>query len=634
MACISKNPHGTTQIRSTKTSVDMDTAPTIISLKKQQELQGIATLALLGSVASGKTSICKFLTGETTQKHSKELVNGCTIKMGYKNLKVYYNDHEFITNPKVVPEGYRLVRHFSIADNPGHNSFMATLITGLNDIDYALFLISGTNGIEPQTLQHFKCFKSTQIKDLSMIISKVDLVKTREKLNLIVDKIDEMLADENLDEEIDPPIIPVSAITKANTNNLIKLLVSRNYPRNIIDSIKKDFKMTIIRTFDTNKPGTSIDNIEGGVLGGSIQGGYLAVGDTICVLPGNVTKTNGKTICNPLVTQVMELRSDTSQLNVALSGGFIGIRTTLDFYYSKADRLVGNVIIKIKDINDINNYCKIIDQISVSNIEQLTDRELVVGQEYLIAIHASTQISELINIDDDVYTFKLNYPVAIFRNDIEKVAIMTNENNSLEMLSYGIISNSVSSDDIILHYAEDVQEFFEDLPIKEQISNIIIHNDLEVIPEFEQYVEELYDTTELISQIHFENKEFILRRPVFQLSKDTTSVTISNAHELMSLFTSDNEIIVKLCDDFGNYLKSSYSDDMRQASINTDGNFIRFNNLKKTNRKFFINEFNQKFSEYIKEKLTCKSCGMCGSIVMSKKDHSCRHCNAVLMVMK
>lgn len=606
-----------------------------ISLKKQQELQGIATLALLGSVASGKTSICKFLTGETTQKHSKELVNGCTIKMGYKNLKIYYNGHNFMVNPKVVPDDYRLVRHFSIADNPGHNSFMATLITGLNDIDCALFLVSGTNGIEPQTLQHFKCFKSTQIKDLSMIISKVDLVKTKEKLYNIIESIDKMLADENLSEDIDPPIIPMSAFTKDNTDSLIKLLVSRNYPRNIEDLIKKDFRMTIVRTFDTNKPGTPINKIEGGVFGGSIQGGYLAVGDTICVLPGNITKTNGKTIYTPLVTQVLELRSDTAQLDVALSGGFIGIKTTLDFYHSKADRLVGNVIIRINNINDINKQCKIVDQISVSSVEQLTDRELIIGQEYLIVIHASTQIAELVNIDDEnTYTFKLNYPIVNFIGETEKVAIMTNKNNFLEMLSFGIISDSTSSDDMKLQFADDVDEFFADLPIKEQITSVVIDNDLEVIPEFEQYIKELYNTDELIDQIHFTNKEFVLKRPPFQLSKDTTSVMVCNANELMKLFTSDNEIVVKLCDDFGNYIKLSYEDDMRNATINTDGNFIRFNNLKRTNRKFFINEFNQKFSEFIKEKLTCKSCGTHGSVILGKKEHSCRHCNAILMVTK
>ena len=123
-----------------------------LSLKEQQELQGISILALLGSVSAGKTSLCKFFTGETTQKHSSELINGCTIKMGYKNLKIYYNGSQFILNPKTVPppndhdenlsNNYKLVRHFSIADNPGHNSFMATLVTGITNIDNALFLIS------------------------------------------------------------------------------------------------------------------------------------------------------------------------------------------------------------------------------------------------------------------------------------------------------------------------------------------------------------------------------------------------------------------------------------------------------------------------------------------------------------
>ena len=37
-------------------------------------------------------------------------------------------------------------------------------------------------------------------------------------------------------------------------------------------------KMIIIRSFDVNKPGTSIDELQGGVVGGSIIEGVLQIG--------------------------------------------------------------------------------------------------------------------------------------------------------------------------------------------------------------------------------------------------------------------------------------------------------------------------------------------------------------------
>ena len=132
-----------------------------LKLSELQQFQAIAQIGFMGSVAAGKTTICKALTGETTQKHSNELVNGCTINMCYTNIKIYYNHEaseskQYLINPKSTDDltGYTLYRHFSIADNPGHNAYMATLITGINTVDTVFFLISGVEGIEPQTKQH------------------------------------------------------------------------------------------------------------------------------------------------------------------------------------------------------------------------------------------------------------------------------------------------------------------------------------------------------------------------------------------------------------------------------------------------------------------------------------------------
>ena len=38
-------------------------------------------------------------------------------------------------------------------------------------------------------------------------------------------------------------------------------------------------RMIIIRSFDVNKPGEEIDNLKGGVAGGSILRGVLKIGD-------------------------------------------------------------------------------------------------------------------------------------------------------------------------------------------------------------------------------------------------------------------------------------------------------------------------------------------------------------------
>ena len=605
-----------------------------VKLSELQELQGIATFALLGSVAAGKTSLTKLLTKKTTQKHSAELVNGCTIKMGYENLKIYYNGHNFITNPKEIPVGYRLIRHFSIADNPGHNSFMATLVTGLNDIDCALFLVSGSNGIEPQTLQHMKCFKSTEISNIAIVISKMDLVPTQSKLELVMTTIDQMMESERLSGDIDPPIIPVSANADLNTQYLLKYLVSCEYPKNVIDLSKKEFKMTTIRTFDVNRPGTPIEDLKGAVFGGSIQSGYLAIGDVICILPGIIkydSETHNK-VYTPLITQVLALRSDTSPLNIALPGGFIGIETTIDANYSKADRLVGNMIIKIDTLDDIKTKCQIVDEIIVSNMVDLADTQLIAGNSYFIVTHAFGQTATLCEILDGQYKFELTQPTVVFPND--KVAVMAKYGTTLDMLAYGTIAQTIPNDKVVCTFSDDAQMFLDNLPIQDKIQNIDIINDLEVIPEFENYVEQLYDIELLTQDIQFQRKIFNLNCHPVEISKNTTSFTITNANILMNDFTDDPEIVSKLIKQFADHIKNHYALDLKNALVNPTPEHITFNNVRGTGRKYTVKDMNDLFAKFITKNFTCSSCKTIGSVRMDKSKTYCKCCNAILTIKK
>lgn len=49
-------------------------------------------------------------------------------------------------------------------------------------------------------------------------------------------------------------------------------------------------QMIVIRSFDVNKPGTTVDTLEGGIAGGSILRGVLKKGQVIEVRPGRIHK--------------------------------------------------------------------------------------------------------------------------------------------------------------------------------------------------------------------------------------------------------------------------------------------------------------------------------------------------------
>ncbi len=67
------------------------------------------------------------------------------------------------------------------------------------------------------------------------------------------------------------PIIPVSAQQGANIDILIEVIQENiRTPRR---SLRKTPRMFVARSFDINKPGSSPENIQGGVIGGSLSPG-------------------------------------------------------------------------------------------------------------------------------------------------------------------------------------------------------------------------------------------------------------------------------------------------------------------------------------------------------------------------
>lgn len=74
----------------------------------------------------------------------------------------------------------------------------------------------------------------------------------------------------------DAPIIPISAQLKYNIDAVNEYICTK------IPVPKHDFeadpRLIVIRSFDVNKPGSTVDELKGGVAGGSILSGVFKVG--------------------------------------------------------------------------------------------------------------------------------------------------------------------------------------------------------------------------------------------------------------------------------------------------------------------------------------------------------------------
>merc|ERR1712230_93937 len=113
--------------------------------------------------------------------------------------------------------------------------------------------------------------------------------------------------------------------------------------------------MIIIRSFDVNKPGAEIEDLKGGVAGGSILTGVLKLGDEIEIRPGIITKdAMGQTLCRAdrLVGHVLGLRGNLPEIYMELEVNYFLLRRllgvkTADGKQAKVAKLAKNEVLMV-----------------------------------------------------------------------------------------------------------------------------------------------------------------------------------------------------------------------------------------------------------------------------------------------
>src|SRR3990167_847212 len=176
-------------------------------------------LGIVGHVDHGKTTLTEQLTGKWTDTHSEELKRGITIRLGYANFSIYRNKDGKYTNKK--DKDARLLRNISIIDAPGHETLMATMLSGTAIMDGALLLIAANEQCpQPQTKEHLKALEISNIKNIIIIQNKIDMVTKEQALEnykQIKDFTKKTIAE-------NAPIIPISAIHQTNIDLLIETI--------------------------------------------------------------------------------------------------------------------------------------------------------------------------------------------------------------------------------------------------------------------------------------------------------------------------------------------------------------------------------------------------------------------------
>ncbi len=396
-------------------------------------IQPTVNLGLVGHVDHGKTTLTKLLSGKWTDTHSEEKKRGITIKLGYTNFTIFA-DEKLSNFSLKAQNNFKPVRKYSIVDAPGHESFMATMISGAAVMDCALLLVAANEKCpQPQTIEHLKTLELTGINKIIVIQNKIDLV-TREEAIENYKQIKNFLKGSIAQ---DAPIIPLSAFHGANVNELIKYIFN-NFDEPKRDT-GKDPHMYIVRSFDINKPGDSYKNLKGGVIGGSIKEGNLNVGDKIEIKPGIPLQKEGKIIYKPINAKVMAMMSDKDIIDQAIPGGSIAIMTQLDPTITKTDSLVGQIAgiqgTLPEPITEITFDIKLFEKV-ITSTNEIEVKPIIHSEPLMMIVNSMTTVGVVIKVNPKQATVKLKRPVMAFNND-RAVIFRRFDQNKWRIIGYG-----------------------------------------------------------------------------------------------------------------------------------------------------------------------------------------------------
>ncbi|SFR50324.1 translation initiation factor 2 subunit 3 [Halogeometricum limi] len=310
----------------------------------QNPQQPEVNIGLVGHVDHGKTTLVQALSGSWTDQHSEEMKRGISIRLGYADAtfrKIPGADPpECYTVEETDEDGNEtdILRTVSFVDAPGHETLMATMLSGAAIMDGAVLVVSATEDVpQAQTEEHLMALDIIGIDNIVVAQNKVDLVD-RERAVQNYEQIQEFVKGTVAE---DAPIVPISAQQEVNIDLLIDA-IEREIPTPDHDE-SDSARMFTARSFDINRPGTTWENLSGGVVGGSLVEGKLTEGEELELRPGREVDEGGQTEWRPITTDIRSLQAGGQMVDEVRPGGLCGVGTGLDPSLTKGDALAGQV---------------------------------------------------------------------------------------------------------------------------------------------------------------------------------------------------------------------------------------------------------------------------------------------------
>ncbi|MAG39396.1 translation elongation factor EF-1 subunit alpha [Candidatus Pacearchaeota archaeon] len=229
----------------------------------------------------------------------EERERGVTINLSYK---------------KLMTQNFEV----TIIDAPGHKDFVKNMITGASQADAAFLVVGCEDGVQPQTKEHVWLLRTMGVKNLAVLINKMDVVNYDEaKFNKAVEDVKAVIKQAGYDPET-TPFIPGSALMGPGISKKSEEMSWYKGPT-VLEQIDKfpapekptglPMRMPIQDVYEITGIGT--------VPVGKVETGVMKVGQKIVVLPGRSgTGIEG---------EVRSIEAHHEQLTEAEAGDNVGI---------------------------------------------------------------------------------------------------------------------------------------------------------------------------------------------------------------------------------------------------------------------------------------------------------------------
>ena len=412
-----------------------------LAANPEEHVQPELNIGLVGHVDHGKTTLVEAITGKWTDTHSEEIKRGITIRLGYA-------DAEFRKCPKCPApqcfttsgkcscgENTGALRKVSFVDAPGHESLMATMLSGAAIMDGALLLIAANEKCpQPQTREHLMALQIVGIRNIVIVQNKVDLV-TSEEAAENYRQVKEFVKGTPYENA---PVVPISAQSKVNIDALIQAIQETiPIPKR---NGEADPLFFVARSFDINRPGTLPDNLQGGVLGGTVVRGLFSDGSEMEIRPGRKTEKAGKASWLPIMTRIASLMTGGRNVSTLYPGGSAGILTSLDPGIVKADTLSGSVAGipgKLPPVwQEFKVEIHLLERV-VGAKDELVVEPLKSGETLMLNVNSAATVGIVAELKKGVALLRLKLPVCA--EDGSRVTMSRLLGSRWRLIGYGII---------------------------------------------------------------------------------------------------------------------------------------------------------------------------------------------------